>query len=112
LYCRSPTPVDWFSDKTYIPFGRIEDLEVELAGDHLAVDSLINAFKNLRILQVLTFAVYRRTFLLHRGAEAPCRSLWEIWYTYSETPGLLIRQERKLDIIWVCMFHPNPTKVE
>jgi hypothetical protein len=103
-----PAIVDWFSDRTYIPFGRIEDLKV--GGSPASTGFHINvlALENLRVLQIgLWDGEFTRGLLdsLHPGpmAEIPCRSLQEIeveytyWNSEGSLPGLLISlvRERK-----------------
>ena len=90
--------IDWLSDETYIPFGRIEDLTVE--GFYVVPSLPINVFKNLRVLRVTledvssTEGFWRSLF---QAEEIPCRSLREILYTYqgSLDPLISLARERK-----------------
>jgi hypothetical protein len=86
--------VDWFSDQTYIPFGRIEDLKVE--AHSVATDFPISTLplENLMVLRIALWdAPFAEEFLrlLHPnpGTGVPCRSLREIEYTYWGSPGPL-----------------------
>jgi len=78
-----PITVDWFSDETCIPFGRIEDLKVE--GWLTDTDFPINTFalENLGILRVSRWEAefiekFLRLFHPDPGAGVPCQSLREI----------------------------------
>ncbi|KAF9649881.1 hypothetical protein BDM02DRAFT_3128105 [Thelephora ganbajun] len=87
-----PIPVDWLSDGTYIPFGKIEDLTVE-GSSNIAADFLISVFENLRVLRVTprdTQFAQKIFRLLHPGTGIPCPFLREIHYTYSEPLDPLI----------------------
>jgi hypothetical protein len=99
VFTPGPTPIDWFSDETYVPFGQIEDLTVE--GHRLAAaDFPINSFKNLRTLRVIPWDLdFAKEFLLllYPRAAIPCQSLREIWYVGPTSLCPLIRlvRERK-----------------
>jgi hypothetical protein len=84
-------PVDWFSDKPSIPFGQIEDLTVR--GHSSAADIPINLFKNLRVLQIISWdaQLHGELFhLLHPGAGIPCPTLRETQCICFESLDLLI----------------------
>ena len=72
--------IDWSPDQTWIPFGQIEDLELEL-GSPTCRSIDVSVFENLKILRVVpsgeesTKGLFRS---LHPGpgaAKVPCQSL-------------------------------------
>ena len=88
------TIIDWSLDRTCIPLGQIEDLE--LAGGYstpAAFPANVFALENLRVLRVVPWdEEFAKGFLcsLHpdpEAAEVPCRFLQEIKYTYWESQG-------------------------
>jgi len=88
------TIIDWSPDRTYIPFGQIEDLE--LAGGYstpAAFPVNVFALESLKVLRLVPWdEEFARGLLrsLHpdQGAtEVPCRFLQEIKYTYWESQG-------------------------
>lgn len=86
--------IDWFSDETYGPFGRIEDLEVE--GHYIASDFFLEPFKSLTSFRVTSWnAEFTEGFLRllcpPEGAAFPCPSLREIQCTSWEHPGSITR---------------------
>ena len=108
-----PTPADWLSNQTCIPFGQIEDLAIEGWSDTL--NPPIDVFENLRVLRVtldrgLSTEGLLRSLLPQAGT--PCPSLREIWYTYQGSLGPLITlvRERKRaghQLGLVCLFTEN-----
>jgi hypothetical protein len=111
VFTEDPTPVDWFSDETHIPFEQIEDLTIEGRHSFSTANFPINAFENLGVLRVIPWDVeivegFLR--LLSPRAGTSCLSLREIRYTYQEPLDALISlaRERKLaghrlELVWL-----------
>jgi hypothetical protein len=98
VFTTGRTPVDWFSDGTYISFGRIEDLAFEGRYGSDIANFPINVFENLGILRVIPWEAQfaeGSLLLLSPGAVIPCRSLREIQYTYHAPLGPLINLARE-----------------
>lgn len=74
------SPINWFSDETYIPFGQITDLKVEIHA--ITEDLSFGRFKNLTRFQMIssTGCTDRILRLLYPdpGAGIPCPSLQKI----------------------------------
>jgi len=87
--------VDYFSDQTYIPFGQIEDLEVEAYSTPPYFPINVFALGNLKALRVTLQDTLPEAFLrlLHPDPEAGvhCWSLQEIEYSYWGSPRPLPR---------------------
>ena len=88
--------VDWFSDQTCIPFGQIEDLEVD--GHSTDMNFHVNAlvFENLRVLRIIRWERQlseRLLRMLHPdlGTGVPCRSLRKIECTCWTSSESLLR---------------------
>ena len=78
-----PPVVDWFSDRTCIPFGQIEDLTIESSPLSVIFPVSIFVLENLKILRVTlwdTDFVEGCLRLFHPDPEAgvPCQSLQQI----------------------------------
>ena len=86
--------VDWFSDQTAIPFGRIEELVIEGSSSAAGFPIDVFALKNLKILQVAPWdgqfaEEVLRPFHPVPEMEVPCQSLREIEYSYRGDDGPL-----------------------
>lgn len=81
--------IDWFSDETCIPLGRIENLELEgcYVPTYFPID-LFNALATLRVTPWDEEFVERYLELLHPHPEAgvPCPSLRKINCTFRSSP--------------------------
>ena len=87
----NPIPVNWFSDPSYILFGRIRSVAVRCSPNN--ANFPIAALENLEILQVFSWdGPFTEAFfpLLHPGAEIPCMSLQAIHCAYLEPLGPLV----------------------
>ena len=87
--------VDWFSDQTCIPFGQIEDLEVECFSIDVYFPNVF-ALENLGILRIVPWEPQFSQELLRLlypdpGAGVPCRSLREIECVYRGDVGPHLR---------------------
>jgi len=79
--------IDWFCDQKCIPFGQIEDLEVNGHPTDAYFNTNVSVFENLGVLRMGRWdGKFNERFLrsLHRDPTAgvPCRSLQEIECTY------------------------------
>ena len=88
------TIIDWSPDRTCIPFGQIEDLEL-VGGCSTPAAFPVNDFvlENLRVLRLVPWDEEFAKELLRSlhpdpgATEVPCRFLQEIEYTYWESQG-------------------------
>jgi len=95
-YAMEVPSVDWFSDQTCIPFGQIEDLEVNGYPTDMHSNFNVFAFENIEVLRMVGWSEssvdrFLRLFHPDPGVGVPCRSLREIECAYRGSEGPLTR---------------------